>query len=135
MKKIVIITILILSLFIIKIPEYVELNNLAIIESVGISYKDDIYQVHVKEVIPYKDDQGISYRYKYYSSNSETLEKAFINIGKKCNKKVYLNKTKLLIINKKYKKIITKELLKNNLKTKHYIYTNEDIEKVIREKS
>lgn len=133
MKKIIIITILILSLFIVKIPEYVELNNLAIIESVGISYKDNIYEVHVKEVIPYRNDEGISYRYKYYSSNSDTIKKALVNIEKKCNKKIYLNKTKLLIINKKYKKKIAKELLKNNLKTKHYIYTNKNIKKVIRE--
>ena len=56
------------------------------------------------------------------------------NIEKKSNKKVYLNKTKILIIEKKNKKRITKELLKNNVKTKHYIYTNEDIEKVIRKK-
>jgi len=133
MKKIIIITILILSLFIVKIPEYVELNNLAIIESVGISYKDNIYEVHVKEVIPYRNDEGISYRYKYYSRNSNNIKKALVSIKKKCNKKIYLNKTKLLIINKKYKKKITKELLKNNLKTKHYIYTNKNIKKVIRE--
>ena len=134
MKKIFITTILILSLFIIKISEYVELNNLAIIESMAISYKDDIYQVHIKEIIPERGDEGISYRYKYYSSNSENLKKAIINIEKKSNKKVYLNKTKILIIEKKNKKRITKELLKNNVKTKHYIYTNEDIEKVIRKK-
>ena len=52
MKKIIIITILVLTLFIIKIPKYIELNNLAIIESMGIDYKDKTYEVYLKEIIP-----------------------------------------------------------------------------------
>ena len=47
-KRIIIITVIVLTYFI-KIPPYVELNNLAIIESIGIEYKDNQYIIYLKE--------------------------------------------------------------------------------------
>lgn len=132
MKKIIIITILVLTLFIIKIPKYIELNNLAIIESMGIDYKDKTYEVYLKEIIPYQSDQGITYKYKYYNKKASTINKALAQIEKEINKKLYLNKIKLIIINNKDKKRIKKEL---TYKGKEYIYTNQSIKKVIRKES
>ena len=129
MKKIVIITILVLSLFIIRIPKYVELNNLAIIRTIGIDYDNNTYRLYLKEIVPYKSDEGISYKYKYYESSSSSLKNAFKLIENKTTKKIYLNKVDLIIIDKKKKKTILKKL---NKKTNHYIYTIEDIKKVIR---
>ena len=132
MKRIFVLTILILSLFIIKIPKYIELNNLAIIESMGVNYSKGNYYVYLREIIPYKDDQGVSYRYKYYNSNSNSIDGSILNIEKKINKKVYLKKLKLIIINKKQSKKIKKNI---DYKAKNYIYTNKNTKKVIREKS
>ena len=66
MKKILLITIIILELLIIDIPNYVELNNLAIIEEITIIKTKDTYKIELKEIIPLKKDQGINYNYKYY---------------------------------------------------------------------
>ena len=33
----------------------------------------------MKEIIPIRDDQGISYKYKYYEANADLLEKALKN--------------------------------------------------------
>lgn len=132
MKRILVLTILILSLFIIKIPKYIELNNLAIIESMGVNYSKGNYYVYLREIIPYKNDQGVSYKYKYYNFNSNSIDGSILNIEKKINKKIYLKKLKLIIINKKQSKKIKKNI---DYKAKNYIYTNKNIKKVIREKS
>mgnify|MGYP004459909145 CR=1 FL=1 len=132
MKRIVIATILVLSLFIIKIPKYIELNNLAIIESIGINYKDKNYEIYLKEIIPYRSDQGIAYKYKYYNNKAPSIKKALEKIEKNINKKLYLNKLKLIIIDNNHKKKIKKDL---TYKAKNYTYTNKNIKKVIRKQS
>ena len=47
-----------------KIPEYRELNNIKIIESIGYDCLND--KVYLKEIIPEKDDSGIEYKYKIH---------------------------------------------------------------------
>jgi len=101
-----------------KIPKYVELNNLAIIEGIGINYNHNYYTLYLKEVIPTKDNLGISYKYKYYKEDGKTIRKALNKLEQTTKKKLYLNKVKFLITNKKTSsKIITD--LKLNIK---YIY-------------
>ena len=83
MKKIIVLVVLIIMFgFIIKIPEYHELNDLAIIQGVGVEYKNHSYTVYMKEVIPVRSDMGIDYEFKYYEGESSDLEKA-IDIVKK----------------------------------------------------
>ena len=74
MKKIIIIISIIALTYFIKIPPYVELNDLAIIESIGIEYKDNQYIIYLKELIPTKSDQGIDYKYKYYETKSNEID-------------------------------------------------------------
>ena len=67
MKKIIVLVILfILFGFVIKIPTYHELNDLAIIKGVGVSYKNSSYTIYMKEIIPARSDDGIEYKYKIY---------------------------------------------------------------------
>lgn len=65
MKKIIIIILVVLSLFIVKIPKYVELNNLIIIDEIEIDCRDE-YNLKFREVIPKRDNNDITYKYKYY---------------------------------------------------------------------
>lgn len=99
MKKAIILLIIFCTLYLIGIPRYTELNNLAIIETVGVSYEESKYYVYLKEVIPVKDDQGIKYEYKYYTGIGDDVEEAYSKLVKKASKKIYLNKSKLLITN------------------------------------
>ena len=100
MKKIVIAVVLIITFgFIIKIPEYHESNDLAIIQGVGVEYKNSSYVVYMKEIIPIRDDQGISYKYKYYEANADLLEKALKKVQDKTKKKLYYEKCKFLVTN------------------------------------
>lgn len=99
MKKIILLLIIIFELFLIKIPDYVELNNLAIIEEIGVIQENNQYTIILKEIIPIKDNQGISYKYTYYEKTSSTLSKAYKNLENSTKKKLYLKKTKSLITN------------------------------------
>ena len=74
MKKAIILLIIFCTLYLIGIPRYTELNNLAIIETVGVSYEENKYYVYLKEVIPVKDNQGIKYEYKYYTGIGDDVE-------------------------------------------------------------
>ena len=97
MKKIIVLVVLIIMFgFIIKIPEYHELNDLAIIQGVGVEYKNHSYTVYMKEVIPVRSDMGIDYEFKYYEGESSDLEKAIERVQDKTKKKLYYNKVKFL---------------------------------------
>ena len=129
MKKILLYTIIILELSLIKVPEYIELNNLAIIEEIGIIEKNNKYTIILKEIIPIKSNQGINYKYKYYKETASTVNKALTNLIKQTKKKLYLNKTKSLITNM----ITTDKTIKAlAIKPKTIIHTNDNINEIIK---
>lgn len=100
MKKIIVLVILIITFgFIIKIPEYHELNDLAIIQGVGVEYKNNSYIVYMKEVIPIRSDMGINYKFKYYEGESTELEKALERVQDRTKKRLYYTKVKFLVTN------------------------------------
>lgn len=99
MKKYILIFILIICSYFFNIPEYVELNDLAIIESIGISYKNDKFNIIFKEVIPIKEENGIKYEYKYYKAKDNSFDGAITKIKKQTKKKFYLKRVKLLVTN------------------------------------
>lgn len=113
MKRIILILLIILELFIIKIPKYEELNNLVIIKEIAVEYNKDKYTIYLKEIIPIKANQGINYKYKIYKETSTSIKKAYNKIVSKTKKKLYLNKVKTLTTN-----IKNTDKIKNELKIK-----------------
>ena len=116
MKKniLIIISVILISL-IFNIPKYRELNNIHIIEGIGINCINDKQIVYLKEIIPEKDDSGIEYKYRYYTYHNK------IN-----NNKIYLKGTKYIITNC----INTNEVINTyNLNPKYIYHTNKDIKK------
>lgn len=113
MKRIILILLIILELFIIKIPKYEELNNLVIIKEIAVEYSKDKYTIYLKEIIPIKANQGINYKYKIYKETSTSIKKAYNKIVSKTKKKLYLNKVKTLTTN-----IKNIDKIKNELKIK-----------------
>lgn len=98
MRKIIVLIILfILFGFIIKIPTYHELNDLAIIKGVGVSYKNNTYIIYMKEVIPTRTDDGIEYKYRIYEASADDLESALEKISDKTKKKLYYKRCKFLV--------------------------------------
>ena len=116
MKRLMLLLILISFSYFLHIPHYVELNNLAIIEGIGVSFKNNHYTIYLKEIIPIKDEQGINYEYNYYQEDGKTIKKAFNKIQNKTKKKLYLKEAKFLVTNLKTSEKITHEL---KIKTKN----------------
>ncbi len=110
----IIIICVILSIFL-NIPEYRELNDLVIVDSIGLDCEKNT--IYLKEIIPEKDDNGIEYKYKYYKFN---------DIDKIKSNKFYLNNSKYIITNCHN----TKDFLNTyNIKYKYIYHTQEDIKK------
>ena len=130
-RSILFMTLIVISLFF-NIPDYVELNNLAIVEGIGVSYKDDHYTVYLREIIPIKDDQGINYKYQYYYDDANTLENAYKKIVKKTRKKIYLDKTRFIITNLDTSDKIKKDL---RIKCKKIYHIKSNIYKKLKETS
>lgn len=136
MKKIIVgivcVVIVIAFLFIIKIPKYIELNNLIIIEGVGVECKGQNYTIYLREIIPMKDDTGISYKYKFYTSDeADSIDKAYNDIIDKSGKKIFYDDTKYLITNcSKSDKIIDYF----DIKPDYIEHTKNDIKKVLKKK-
>ena len=99
MKRILIVIVIMFGALFFKIPEYKELNNIAIIEGIAIEYDGANYTVYLKEVIPVKSDKGIDYEYKFYNEKSSSVEKAYKKIVSNTKKKLYLKRCKFLISN------------------------------------
>lgn len=130
MKKIFIILIIILGAYIIKIPTYVELNNLAIIEQIAINYKNEYYTIYLKEIIPKKDENGINYEYAYYKASGKNIKSTLNKLNNKTKKKLYLKKVKSLITNLNTTKKVIKEL---NINPQNIIHTKKDIYKKLKD--
>lgn len=99
MKKILISTFILIIMFIFLVPKYNELNNITIIDSIGIEKNNNNYIIYFREVIPVKIDNGLKYNYKIYNIKTSKLDKAVTLFEKKQNKKLYLDKVKFLITN------------------------------------
>ena len=77
-KYFIIILVFILLLKFIKIPNYIELNDLKIIKSINVDCNNEIY--YLKEIIPIKSSNGIKYKNKTYKLKYEDItNKYFLN--------------------------------------------------------
>lgn len=116
--KIKLLVIITLTILLTGCTSYTELNDLSIVTSIGIDYKDNKYELTVNVIDGKLDDQEIEKNITTLKSNKTTLEEAFNDIYLKSNKKLYLSHLDLLIItedaiNQKFQDII-KNFLENN---------------------
>lgn len=120
MKKILITSFIFIIIFIYFVPEYNELNNLTIIDAIGVEKIDDSYNVYFREIIPKKDENGIKYTYKIYNVKTSNLSKSKKILEEKEKKKLYLNKIKIIYTN------ISSDYIKKtfNINTKIIYHTN-----------
>ena len=92
----ILITIILMTIFI-KVPKYVELNNLILVDGIGVSCRNESYTLFIKEIIPTKKETGIIYSYKIYEDTNSSINKAYKNIEKKVNKKIYSKEARYII--------------------------------------
>lgn len=90
MKKIIIITIILIGYFF--IPKYNELNNIILIDKITIKHIGNKYNIILREKYLTKEENNLKYKYKYYYDTIENIN----NINKLYNKKFYLKKAKYI---------------------------------------
>ncbi len=77
---------------------YTELNELSIVNTLGIDYQENKYQLTVNVMDGNLDDGKIEEKITTYTSQGTTLEEAFQMIYRKSEKRIYLSHIDLLIL-------------------------------------
>ena len=124
----ILITIILMTIFI-KVPKYVELNNLILVDGIGVSCRNESYTLFIKEIIPTKKETGIIYSYKIYEDTNSNINKAYKNIEKKVNKKIYSKEVRYIITDCDKSDKIIKYF---NINPKYIKHTKKNIAKEIK---
>lgn len=129
MKRYLFLLIFLIIGFFLPIPDYVELNHLMIVDSIGLDCSLDGYHLYLKEVIPKRGDDGIQYDYKIYHGNGKDIKDLYSDIVRNSHKKIFLDDTKTVITNCSS----SKELIQVfSLNPKNIIHTKKDIKKELK---
>jgi len=119
---------MVFAFFIIEIPSYVELNNLMIVEGIGVSCEEDGYKLYLREIIPTKEDAGITYKYKIYGSEGvKSLNEAYRGIEKEENKKIFYKDCRIIITDCSESKKIVKHF---DIKPNTILHTSDVLKKL-----
>lgn len=96
MKKIIIL----LTLIFLTTACYdnIELDDLAIVSSIGIDYKDDNFYLTYEILADTKTDENTTLKSFTVSGRGKTISEAFINTNYKVSKKAYFSHLKVLIL-------------------------------------
>lgn len=95
--------------------KYQELNNMAIITTIGIDKDKNTYHITLKETIPKKAENKVSSDYKYYQGSGKNIEEALENASDNSSKDIYLKQVQnIMVTNPKYLKH-TPQFLKNSI--------------------
>ena len=132
LKHGLVLILLLLPILIFKIPKYVELNDLAIIQGVGYSCNDGNKILYLKEIIPIKGDAGLEYQYEYYQEQGEKFNNLVQKIENHTKKKIYLSKVKFVVTNCDISKDVEEELKKEDIKI---YYVESDIKQKLKKKT
>ena len=132
LKHALVLILLLLPIFIFKIPNYVELNDLAIIQGLGYSCEGGQRTLYLKEIIPIKGDAGLEYQYEYYKRQGKSFSTLIRKIEDNTKKKIYLSKVKFLVTNCDISKDVLEKLKKEDIKIYH---VESNIEKKLKRKS
>ena len=117
-KSLIVIFLLLLPVVIFGNPDYVELNDLAIIRGIGVSCQEEV-SLYLQEIISIKGDSGIRYDYEYYQADGKKLGNAYQKIEEKTKKKLYLSKIDYLVTDCKKSSFILDEFHLKDIKIYH----------------
>ncbi|MCI8588038.1 MAG: hypothetical protein HFG40_00105 [Bacilli bacterium] len=98
MKKSKLLLILLPLLLITGCSSYIELNQLGIVNLLGIDYKEDGYHLYISIIEGEKEDGTLSKNTTVYDATGDSLDQAFHHLYLKSNKKIYLSHMDALVL-------------------------------------
>ena len=115
---IILILVLFIFTFLVKIPKYVELNHLIIVDTIGVECSNNNITLYLREIIPAKNDNGINYQYKIYKGIGKSIDNAFDEIDNKTYNKIFYKDSNIILSNCGRDEEIAKyfEINKNRIK-------------------
>lgn len=113
MKKIIL---LMLVFLLTGCSSYTELNDLSIVNTLGIDYSNNKYNISLSVIEGNISDKSIT----YYKASASSLDEAIKNIYLTSHKKLYLSHIDLLILTDNSINYKLKEILDNFLKNNEY---------------
>jgi len=99
---------------------YTELNDLSIVNTLGINYQDGNYELVISVIEGKIDDQELEKEITIFHSKKPTLEEAFQDIYLTSSKKLYLSHIDLLILSENAINSKLKEIIRNFLENNEY---------------
>ena len=99
MKKYIFLVLMLLLLLFLPIPEYHELNQIKILNSIQITCINHQYYVIYKEIVPEKDNNRIHYRYPTYESYGTDLSSIKKDFDQKYHSLFYYDRIKFISTN------------------------------------
>lgn len=121
MKKIIL---LLISIFLLTgCYDYHELDDLNIINSIGIDYKEDEYIVYLEMVQNAKSDQGDKITTEVITAKDKVLSNAFTKAIYSSGKKDYFKQVQLLIMSKDFAERGTTDVFEYLLRDSNYSTT------------
>lgn len=129
MKKILFLFIIFLT----SCTNYTELNNLSIIKSIGITFKDNTYTLYT-QIIDIDDDDNP--KTQIVTISDSEFDNLFLKLEKESNKELFLSHIDLLlidftIIDNNYNDIINYFINNINLRNDFHCVLTEDIENTL----
>ena len=133
MKKILVL--LITTLFLTGCTSYIELNDLAVINAIGLEYKNNTYNFYASIVLEV-DDETLKPKTSIYEIKGNSLNEIFDNLSLTLSKKIYISHLDLLLVNDSIKTNELKEIinffLNNNESREDFLVAStSDIKKVL----
>lgn len=87
-------------LFLTGCDSYTELNELGIINALGITYQEDSFSLTSSFVNAKKEEQEVTEEVTTYQSTGSSIEEAFHNLYLQSSKKIYLSHLQLVVLSK-----------------------------------
>ncbi len=136
MKKYKILILFVSFLFLTGCSSYTELNELGIVDTLGIDYTEKGYHLYINITEGNQEDGTLKKDSITYDAESKTIQQAFHQLYLKSNKKIYLSHMNTLllsekVINQHLKDVITYLLNQRDIRNNfHLIQMESDMKEV-----
>ena len=133
MKKLILL--IILTIFLTGCDSYIELNDLVVINAIGIEKDNELYKIYIS-LVETKNKENIT---KIIEDKGSSINQILDNLSLTLNKKIYLSHLELLVVNntikdKEWQEIVNFFLNNNETREDYLVAYSNDLKKALETK-